>query len=879
MSFHGRGEVVDRLVDAIDSTPFVTVVGASGSGKSSVVRAGLVPRLRALGGVVVIMMPTEDPLGALREVLTEVATVSDVDESGVSIGALAEVARRLGRTVVVIDQFEECWTRATAELRDAFLDVIASTIADDSIDVRFVATVRADLLDRPLEHPALGPRIGAGPYVLSPLSPTELDEAIVLPASHVGVRFDEGVVADLIAEAVTFPGSLPLLQFTLTELYDRRIDGLISRGALAAIGGMAGAIGRRAEDVYRSLDDAGCRDARDLFARLVAPGHGSPDTRRRAPLGELSPAMQAVADRYVEARLLMADRDPVTREPTVELAHEALLTRWSRLAGWVDEDRRWLAQLQHLSAAARSWEAGGRRDAELYRGARLEAAIEAIDVEGRVVSTLERSFVDAGRQARDAEIVAARRTERRLRRRLAAVAVVLVLALIAGTVAFVQRRAALASADDARASGLAALEAADDAEAAELTALDAADDAVNAERAALIEALVGRAESLRGTQRDTAALLAIEAYRLADTPRTRSTLFGTFTDDERFLDAHRFPGDRGTSGIVMPDGSSAYLTDQDGRVRPYELDSGALSAALPAVGAGDRFPTLAASPDGKRLAIGSRSDPGEGPTAVGVIDTAARSLAFAPIVVEGSVTSIAFLPGDRVALAIGEEARLLVIDGATGATLAELAGVDIPDDDIVWSLDPGTSAGGRVLRRPSAVALAGDDLLLGAGDGSLRVLDAATLALRRTVTLEPQTLSRLWPLADGTLVTAGRLGLARVELATGTPHVGVTRPRSLRQPHGRRATRRALLRRPIRSSRGARSEDRGRTQGARCPERQQRVLVAGGRRDRAPQFRQQRAGRLAVATRPIRPDHPRRRPRLDPDRVQRDRRVAPDGAG
>ena len=163
MSFHGRGEVVDRLVDAIDSTPFVTVVGASGSGKSSVVRAGLVPRLRALGGVVVIMMPTEDPLGALREVLTEVATVSDVDESGVSIGALAEVARRLGRTVVVIDQFEECWTRATAELRDAFLDVIASTIDDDSIDVRFVATVRADLLDRPLEHPALGPRIGAGP--------------------------------------------------------------------------------------------------------------------------------------------------------------------------------------------------------------------------------------------------------------------------------------------------------------------------------------------------------------------------------------------------------------------------------------------------------------------------------------------------------------------------------------------------------------------------------------------------------------------------------------------------------------------------------------------------------------------------------------------
>ena len=323
--------------------PLVTVVGASGSGKSSVVRAGLVPRLRAQGRVVVTMVPTEDPLGALREALAEVATTPDVDELVAPVEALGRIAARLGPLVVVIDQLEELWTRSSADRRDAFLDGVATVIEDGSVDVRFVATVRADLLDRPLEHPRLGPAVGLGAFVLSPLSPAELDAAIVVPAGEVGVAIEEGVVADLVAEAATHPGSLPLLQFTLTELYDRRSDGVIGPGALEAVGGMAGAIGRRAEEVHRSLGDVEQADARRLFTRLVAPGDGSPDTRRRAPQSELSAGMRSVAARFVEARLLVTDRDPATREPTVEVAHEALLSRWSRLAGWVDEDRRWLA--------------------------------------------------------------------------------------------------------------------------------------------------------------------------------------------------------------------------------------------------------------------------------------------------------------------------------------------------------------------------------------------------------------------------------------------------------------------------------------------------------------------------------------------------------
>ena len=219
--------------------------------------------------------------------------------------------------------------------------------------------------------------------------------------------------------------------------------------------------------------------------------------------------MREVADMFVAARLLVADRDPATREPTVEVAHEALLTRWSRLVDWVDEDRRWLTQLQHLSAAARAWDDGGRPDAELYRGSRLEAAIEALDIDGRV-GVGPGARLRRGRSSRPGRRGSLRppngapaaptpgrrrrRARRRTRRRGGG------------------RRAAPPGRRQRR-RGRGAGRAGRDGGAE-----------------AQIEALVGRAESLRQTQRDTAALLAVEAYRLADTPRTRSALLATFTD-------------------------------------------------------------------------------------------------------------------------------------------------------------------------------------------------------------------------------------------------------------------------------------------------------------------------------------------------------------
>ena len=176
------------------------------------------------------------------------------------------------------------------ERRDAFLDVVARRSTDEPLDVRFVATVRADLLDRPLEHPTLGPHVGAGAFVLSPLSPAELDEAIVLPAAPGRGAFDEGVVADLVPR----PSPSPVAATAPVHARPSSTTDASTASSAGApstpIGGMAGAIGRRAEEVYRSLDDDGTSATPGSCSPASSrPGHGAPDTRRRAPLGELSP--------------------------------------------------------------------------------------------------------------------------------------------------------------------------------------------------------------------------------------------------------------------------------------------------------------------------------------------------------------------------------------------------------------------------------------------------------------------------------------------------------------------------------------------------------------------------------------------------------------
>ena len=732
VEFFGRTTAVNDLLDLVARHPLVAVVGASGSGKSSLVRAGLAPVLRSAGWAVVVVTPGDDPVRALDDGLLEVCIGREADLD--LAGRCRSIAVRTPLQIIV-DQFEECWTLASEQRRDELLSTLVCLAEADQTDLRILMTIPADSFDLPLQHPALGQLISAGCYILTPMSPVELDEAIVQPAARAGVIFDEAVVATLINATAAQPGSLPMLQFTLRELYDRRLDARIGRAQLDAVGGMSAVIARRAEEIHGELDPQSRDASRELFARLVAIEAGSV-VRRSCRRSELSERAAAVADRYVSARLLVADRDSVTREPTVGIAHDTLLAAWPRLAAWVREDQRWIALLGTITSSTRAWDEGGRADPDLMRGARLEATLEAV-AEGRDLADVEREFADASRRHRDAEIIAARRTARRLRRLLAAVGIVLVVAITAGAVAIVQR----GRAQSASAAAIAEAERAD-GEAA---------DARAAAKSSAVAALLSRIDSIRGTQRDTAALLAIEAFRLADTPETRSALLATFTDDRPPLDTHRHDNEFPQPGIVMPDGETAFQGD-DGLVRDLDLDTGARGDALPAAGDDLGGALLRSSPDGRLLAQvaypASASDPS---TTVAVYELSTRQLRFEPIVLDDWVESATFsADGTRLLLDLAPDGRVIAVDTADGRTAATVPGVGV-------SADEQFPQGGGITTVGDSHVVAGSSI------GLVRVLDSDTMEVTATLTAPPRTTNTFRSVGD-VVIGSGSNGIVRIEL-------------------------------------------------------------------------------------------------------------------
>jgi WD40 repeat protein/tRNA A-37 threonylcarbamoyl transferase component Bud32/energy-coupling factor transporter ATP-binding protein EcfA2 len=554
--FRGRSELVGALVERVDTDPFVLVVGPSGSGKSSLVHAGAVPVLREHDALVVSMVPSVDPFVELEAALRRVATseVGDIgrrllDPAGLA-GIAADIVTGQSRLVLVIDQFEELWTLvSSAVVRDRFAACISSTLANNH-DIRIIATLRADLYDRPLQHALLGPIVRDSTFAVTTMTSTELHDAIALPAERAGVRFQPGLVATMIGDVVSRPGALPLLQFALTELFEQRINGVVTNAAYTELGGIGGAIARRAEQLYDDTPPADRTDVRLLFTQLVTPGDDNDNLRRRANRDELGGVDPSVIDRFLAHRLLVTDVHPVTREPTVEVAHEALLREWPRLSEWIDEDRDVIRLRRALRAAAHEWHGQGRDEGVLFRGRRLAAAQDAAAVGS--LTPPERKFLEASHDLdeRERTEIAERsrqqgRQNRRLRRLLIAVAAVLVVALVAGFVAVRQRnradaesaaaRAAQVGAERAQADAVqanaeataqaaAARQANAEATAQGAAALKASADAITqktaAERAAdeaLGRGLAAQSATLLSTnENDLALLLAVESQRFAD---------------------------------------------------------------------------------------------------------------------------------------------------------------------------------------------------------------------------------------------------------------------------------------------------------------------------------------------------------------------------
>jgi DNA-binding SARP family transcriptional activator/WD40 repeat protein len=743
--FFGRDAEIAACLERLTAGPLLVVAGPSGCGKSSLMRAGLVPALQQREQRVVVLVPGADPDAALTNALASAA-------DGV---------------VVVVDHLEEVFTLDdNVDTASAFCARLA---ARATYEAPVVVAVRADHLAGLAADPAFARLAEQGLHLVSPLAGDALRAAIEGPAEHAGLRLEPGLVDLLARDTEGEPGALPLLSYALAQTWERRDGRVLTVEGYRATGGIHGAVARSADRLYESLPLEQRSALRSVLLRLVAPSPDGEPVRSRVPRDTLGgdTSRDRVVSLLVRARLVTADED------SVELAHEALARAWPRLRAWLDEDAAGQRTFHHLAAAAAGWESLGRPHSELYRGARLEAALEWRDAAAPDLTALEAAFLDESsvQAASEREALAQRsrhqaRQNRRLRGLLTAAALLLVVSLVAGIVAVQRGRETGRERDNAA-----------------------------------LEAVVNQSLALRPTDRATAALLAVEAYRRApDDPRSHAALLGTFTAAPGFMGYQHLPADDFVFGAVVP-GTSTAVVALDGRdLQLVDLDSGELD---------DRFPTTT-PPLGKGSFESIGAAPARQPSLLRVsadrrfvvhmttIESesfptgdvqASSEPCFDPLAppetddrpcVSFSVYELAsgrrvgglFTPsfgagdvainadGSLVAVAGGYDGELAVYRTTDGELLGTLAGLPRPDD---LPSDP------WVKRSTAAVVFGPDGMIyLGSLQGPIRIVDPASLQVARTLEA-PQLSSNLNLVAtpDGLLVGNGRAAIVAVDTSTG----------------------------------------------------------------------------------------------------------------
>lgn len=492
--FFGRDADVEAALNRLGKSRFLAISGASGSGKSSLVRAGVIPALQRRGDRVVMLTPEHDLDARIREAVWS------------------------GRAdVVIVDQFEEVFHAGEADV-----DAAARAIAEAPVTgATIILVVRADYLGDCAAHPDLAPLVAEGVHLVGPMAPASLREAVEEPARRAGLRIEPGLVEIILRDAAGETGALPHLSHALVETWLRREGATLTVAGYEAAGGISGAIAQSADRLYQSMDPDQRVTCRWLLLRLLALGPDGNPVRRRVPSKPLraDASREQVLSMLARARLVTAEAD------AIEVAHESLATAWPRLKAWLDEDAEGTRILTTVAAAADAWNAAGRPDDDLLRGARLQAAIEWRDAAPRDLTDVERAFLDASaaRATAEHEQHQARarqdqRQNRQLRVLLGVAAGLIVLLVGAGSVAVVSSREASAQRDSAT-----------------------------------IEALVATALRLQTSERDVSALLAAEAYRRwPDDPRTRSGLMSVLQGAAGFLGTAVLASSGNAFGSLIP---------------------------------------------------------------------------------------------------------------------------------------------------------------------------------------------------------------------------------------------------------------------------------------------------------------------------------------
>ncbi len=663
--FFGRDRLVAELMVRLASSDLLALVGPSGVGKSSVIRAGVLAALTS--GVLpgsetwrrVVFTPGVDPLASLSAAVAELGPV--------------------GVRVLVVDQFEELFTLGQdAIVRRQVLDELDRLAGSAALKV--VMVIRSDHVGSLGEHPALAARLADATVLVGPPTGAEIRDIVEGPAERSAMTVERALTDEVVTAAAGATGMLPLVSTALAATWERRDGNQLTLAGYDLSGRVAGAVARLAEDMWSSMSEEVQAAARRILLRLVRPDDGTGDeTRLRAQLQDVAPLDRPAATdalrTLVDHRLLMIDGE------TVEITHDAVLRAWPRLAEWLAQDVDSRRLHHHVAAAAAWWADGGHDDADLLRGARLAAAVEWRDSgHAEELNDIETCYVDASVALSDQQLARAqqqaqrqRQANRRLRALVTAIALLLVFATVAGVVALrqadradTQAAAADRAADRASDEAAAAIRQQERADA-EAAAADAARQTADAEAAAAdsaretadATALVADAErlgALSGLERDLdrSLLLAVQATDMASTVSTTGALLRAIQRSPRAVGMVRSEGARLLALELDPAGRVVAVNENLGGTTLYEVATHRRLGHFPTLGA---LSALAWSPDGTAFATVDRADPASvlDPFDVVVVDAATMTERARYTGRTDPVSDVAFSPdGLRLVAAPGD---------------------------------------------------------------------------------------------------------------------------------------------------------------------------------------------------------------------------------
>ncbi len=767
--FFGRelltAKIVSRLREGISpegnqESFLALIVGASGSGKSSLVRAGLIPAIKEREGWPThVITPGDHPLSALADSLGLDADTLIEEMLQDTRGLLQAVSRMLGfgageqgsqreispmhprsqapsHLFLVVDQFEEVFTLCRDETeRRAFVDNLLTAASPENAGSTVVVIVlRADFYGHCAQYANLREALASRQEFIGPMTQEELQRAIEEPARQGDWEFEPGLVDMLLQEVGDEPGALPLLSHALLETWKRRRGRTMTFTGYTESGGIRGAIAKTAERVYWRLSPEEQAITRNLFLRLTELGEGtdeggmpSPDTRRRVMLKELVPealeartATEEVLQTLVEARLI------TTAEETAEVAHEALIREWPTLREWLNEDREGLLLHRHLTETAQEWDRLERVPSELYRGARLTQVLEWSWEHRDELNALEQEFLDASladrraRQAAEAERQAKeaaleQRSRRFLRALVGVFAAATIIAVILSIFAFNQRGIAQDNALIAGQNAATATVALGLAQYQEATAVAARDEAEQEARAALeaysLSLAANAQEALNDLDAATALVLAQAANDIDDPPERAQQILleAAYAPGarKRYIIADTFERVIGPiwSVDISPDGASALLGFEDGSLILWDLGTGAEIRRF--TGHTDIINDVTFSPDGS-AALSAADD-----MLVIYWDVASGQEIRRLVGHSGQVYTIAFSPDGSKALSggyIGEAfsnpSELVLWDMKTGGEILRFDGHQNGILDVAFTPD-----GALAVSVSGAFAFEGEDML------------------------------------------------------------------------------------------------------------------------------------------------------------------------